>query len=120
MMEKYVPKRGIDVGFKPYDIQNSIYDARFQTSSLNPNIKERNFNEDIERELERFKIVADRVRDSPIYVKSFDKRKVRYTFETNSGSRSLDSIDEVRKNAINLTAEKEVPKDKDQIRWIDE
>ena len=119
MIDSYVSKKGIDTVFKPYDISQNIYDVRFQTSDKSSVVSERCFAEDIDREIERFKIIGDRIRDSPLYVKTFDKQKVGFAFECNEDDGALDSIDEVRKNAKTMNVEREVPKGEKQIRWYD-
>jgi len=116
-IHSYVSKKGIDAVFKPYDLAQNIYDLRLQTSDKNPVVSERCFKEDVNKEIEKFKIISDRMRDSPLYVKSFDKRKVGFTFETDNYNKSLDSIDEVRKNAKNILPE--MPLAQNQIRWAD-
>lgn len=117
MINAYVAKKGIDTRFMPFDIKENIYDVRFQTSDKSSVPDERCTMDDINKELERFKVIADRVRDSPLYVKSFDKQKVGMAFETDEDSTALDSIDEVRKNATKIEAD--VPKAKDRFRWYD-
>ena len=91
--------RGIDMVFKPYDRSQSIYDLRLQATDMTSVPLERKYREDVEKQLENFNIIADRMRDSPLYVKSFDKQKCEFYFETNDANKALDSIDEVRKNA---------------------
>jgi len=118
-IDAYVPKRGIDAVFKPYDIKNNIFDARFLTSDKSSVPEERLTIDDINKELEKLNVVTDRLRDSPLYVKSFDKRKINMVFETREDNRALDTIDDVRKGAKNMTVEKDVPQGQNQIRWQD-
>jgi len=117
MIDAYVAKKGIDTAFQPYDIKQNVWDVRFIASNKSPVINERLTMDDVNKELERFKVIADRVRDSPLYVKSFDKQKVGVAFESREDNRALDSIDDVRKNAANMSVEADVPKNKNQIRW---
>jgi hypothetical protein len=119
MIDSYVSKKGIDTVFKPYDLSQNIYDVRFQTSDKSSVPLERCFKEDVEKEIEKFKVIGDRIRDSPLYVKSFDKQKVVFAFECNEDDHALDSIDDVRKTSKTMNVEKEVPKGEKQIRWYD-
>ena len=118
-IDNLVTKRGIDSVFKPYDIENNIYDARFMTSDKSSVPSERLTIDDINKELEKLNVVTDRLRDSPLYVKSFDKRKINMVFETREDNKALDTIDDVRKDAKNMTVENDVPKGQNQIRWQD-
>lgn len=117
-IHKYVSKTGIESAFIPVDLTQNIWDARFMTSDKNPVPAERCTMDDIEKELEKFQILSES-KDPTLYVKTFDKQKVGMAFETREDSPALDSIDEVRSNAKNMTVEEDVPKGEKQIRWYD-
>ena len=118
-IHKYVSPPGIDSIFKPVEPENFIYDVRLQTSDLSPVPSERRTMEDLEKECEKFEILTERLRDSTLYIKSFDKSKVGFAFESDENNHALDSIDQVRSNAENINVEKDVPQDAKQIRWYD-
>lgn len=121
-IDSYIPKkRGIDAIWKPYDLANNIYDVRLMASDKSSEINERLTMDDINKELERFRnfIISDSMKDSPLYVKSFDKQKISMVFETREDNKALDTIDDVRKGAKNMTVESDVPKGAHQIRWQD-
>ena len=99
LIKKYKGAAGIDRTWVPYDPANNIYDVRLTASDQYPHPDERHVNEDLEKELEKLKIVGDRIRDSPLYVKTFDKQKVSMQFFHNMSDEILDPIDNVRSKA---------------------
>lgn len=99
LIKKYKGVAGIDRTWVPYDLPNNIYDVRLTASDQYPHPDERHVNEDLEKELEKLKIVGDRIRDSPLYVKTFDKQKVSMQFFHHMSDEILDPIDNVRSKA---------------------
>lgn len=72
---------------------------------------ERKFNEDVDARIDDFKEISSRMRDSPLYVKSFDKRTCAAYFHADENDHALDSIDEIRSNAMKMQ--------NNQIQWVD-
>ena len=120
-IDALVARRGIDSVFKPFDKENNIYDARFFTSNKSSVPAERLTIDDINKELDRLKlkIVTESPKDSPLYVKTFNKRRMSMVFETQEDNHAIDTIDDVRKGARNMSVEHDVPKGQNQIRWQD-
>lgn len=96
-LRKYTAPKGIDWIVKPYDVDNGLYDILFQTSDKNPEPSERHTQEDLDREVEKFR-VAGTVRDTPFKTKTFGN-KAGFTFSTMEDDKNLDSIDDVRSKA---------------------
>jgi len=117
LINRFRGTAGIDRTWKPVDPENNIYDVRLTASDTYPNPDERHFKEDVERELEKFKIIGDRIRDSPLYVKTFDKQKVSMTHFHNLDDKALDAIDNVR----SIAKRPEGPRNKDPQfkQWVD-
>lgn len=110
-IQKYRGQKGVDRIWKPYDINQNIWDLRLQTSDKSSVPVERKFKEDVEKQVYDFKEISSRMRDSPLYVKSFDKRKSAFYFQHDEDSHTLDSIDEVRSHAQKMQG--------GNIQWAD-
>jgi hypothetical protein len=115
MLNRYVPKTGIDMRRDPVEGDPNLWDILLKTSDQSSEPSERLHLEDLEHECEKFKIISERAKDLTLYVKSFGNIE-RMIFEGKEDDPKIDGIDKVRDDSEVMGTYEDGKK---QIRWVD-